>query len=79
MVFRLNLGHIWETSGTLVTSVIFQFNFGHSKCILKKKIKAGVVPLRWIAINLLIHWFIGSCILLLEICQAKEVFQDMIV
>ena len=46
---------------------------------VKKKKKAGELPLRWIAINLLIHWLIGSCILLLEICQAMEVFQDMIV
>ena len=49
------------------------------KMQLKKKLKAGVLPLRWIGINLLIHWFIGSYILLLEICQAMEVFQDMIV
>ena len=44
MLFRLNLGHIWETSGTSVTSVIFQFNFGHSKCVLKKNKGRGTAP-----------------------------------
>ena len=39
MLFRLNLGHIWGTLGTSVSSVIFQLNFGHSKCDLKKKFK----------------------------------------
>ena len=44
-MFQINLGHISGTSGTSVASVIFHFNFGNSKCGLKKQIKGrGTAP-----------------------------------
>ena len=62
MVFRLNLGHIWGTSGTSVTSVIFQFNFRHLKCGLKKIKGRGTAPVldRYKLTYPLVYWVLHS-------------------